>query len=122
MVAQHFLDTWDSTLQVNHIDGDKQNNHFENLEMVTPSENMFHAHHTKIGGARHLHKGGDSNAARLVHQYTREGEYIATYSSTYQAQCTTGVSSGNLSQCASGKRSSAGGFLWSWSEEQQLAA
>ena len=34
-------------LYINHIDGNKQNNHYDNLELVTQSENMKHA--CKIG-------------------------------------------------------------------------
>jgi len=42
LVAAAFLGV--SELQVNHIDGDKQNNHVENLEYTTQSENMLHAY------------------------------------------------------------------------------
>ncbi len=43
LVAEHFLDSWESTLQVNHKDGDKLNNHISNLEMCSPKENIAHA-------------------------------------------------------------------------------
>ena len=33
---------------VNHLDGDKQNNHYSNLEWTTHSENMKHAHATGL--------------------------------------------------------------------------
>ena len=31
-------------MQVNHIDSNRQNNSIENLQLVTPSENMIHMH------------------------------------------------------------------------------
>lgn len=115
LVAEAFLPDWSQSLQVNHIDGNKQNNTVDNLEMVTPSQNITHAHRTGIGGAHHLHKLG-GNPAKPVSQYTLSGEYVATYSSTFQAQKATGTSSGNLSHCASGTRRTAGGYIWKWEE------
>lgn len=46
LVAEAFLgDAPSPAHQVNHIDGDKANNHLSNLEYVTPSENKLHSIH-----------------------------------------------------------------------------
>lgn len=44
-----------SDLDVNHIDGDKSNNHIDNLEYLTKSENHLHARHVlgKLIGENH---------------------------------------------------------------------
>jgi len=49
LVAKHFLDFPNSKYKifVNHKDGFKNNNYYQNLEWVTPSENNVHA--IKIG-------------------------------------------------------------------------
>lgn len=41
-------------MQINHIDLDKENNRLSNLEVVTQSENIRHAHHNHVAVAWHL--------------------------------------------------------------------
>jgi hypothetical protein len=43
LIAACFLDNYSDSLQVNHINGIKTDNRIENLEMVTNSQNAFHA-------------------------------------------------------------------------------
>ena len=68
LVARAFVSNLDNKPEVNHKNGDKWNNHFENLEWVTDSEHKQHAYRTGLrteaqGEAHRLAKLTNSEAA-----------------------------------------------------------
>lgn len=59
MVATAFLENPHGKREVNHIDGNKSNNHVSNLEWCTHSENENHAYKTKL--TKPYDRSGDKN-------------------------------------------------------------
>lgn len=56
LVAELFIgETCDVKTQVNHKDGDKSNNHVDNLEWVCPKENIRHMHDNGMNMNRRNH-------------------------------------------------------------------
>lgn len=63
LVALAYLDNPDCRKEVNHIDGNKHNNHTSNLEWSTRELNMRHAY--KMGLLHELGKGENHQNAKL---------------------------------------------------------
>lgn len=62
LVAKAFCENPENKLEVNHIDGNKLNNHADNLEWCTSSENQKHAYRL---GLQQVSGGAISNRKRV---------------------------------------------------------
>ncbi|AXF39879.1 HNH homing endonuclease [Bacillus phage vB_BthS_BMBphi] len=62
LVATYFIREGREHEQVNHLDGNKLNNHVSNLEWVSPSENTLHAYITGLN----RNKGENCNLSKLT--------------------------------------------------------
>jgi len=78
LVAEAFLPDFLGKPQVNHIDGNKQNNHISNLEMSTASENLLHAFKTglkvSVKGENHGQSKLSAEDVTIIKMLLREGE------------------------------------------------
>lgn len=70
LVAEIFLGH-ETNLEVNHKDGNKENNHISNLEWVTHHENILHSHRIGLNKINQV-KGSRTGTAKLNEQQVSE--------------------------------------------------
>ncbi len=93
---------------VNHIDGNKSNNHVANLEYVTPAENLTH-HFARVGVGSRIGKHTSQCKPVCSRLWGSDDEW-QWHSSMRSAEFALGVSRTSVSDCIRGKRTQSGGY------------
>lgn len=107
LVALAFIENPESKSQVNHIDGNKRNNFFKNLEWSTCKENIQHSFAIGLSKSGRNHK-----KSKPIAQYSESGLFIQNFESSGDIFRKTGMRTGCISSCARGERKKAYGFIW----------
>ena len=116
LVASEFIQKPNQCDEVNHKDGDKTNNHINNLEWVSKSENQKHS--IKIGlrtPSPNIGKtGGLHPTSKRIAQYDLDGNFLRAWDSVTEAAKHIGCRPSTISNCLTGKRPTMHGYKWSY--------
>ena len=107
LVYEAFNGQIPENMQVNHINEVKTDNRLENLNLMTPKENVnFGTRNERIS----------KKLSKTVLQFDLQDILIKEYPSTRQAERETGFAQGNIVKCCKGKYKTAYGFKWKYKE------
>lgn len=106
LVAEAFIPNWFNYPQVNHIDEDKTNNNFDNLEWCDCQYNV------NFGTAR---KRMIEKLSKPVLQFTKTGELVREYPSAREAD-QSGFNHSTIAKCCNGKQKYHKGFIWKYKQ------
>lgn len=121
LVAIHFMDNPLNYEVVNHLDSNRSNNFYKNLEWCTTSMNMQHAYDFGSKVAPNTGKFGKDNwNSKKVIQKDLNGNFVRLWDCLSQITRELGYARQDIGKCCAGKRNTAYGFIWEFYKEEIL--
>lgn len=111
LVAEAFIPNLNNYKEVNHIDENKENNCFSNLEWCSHKYNSNY-------GTRN--KRISNNMNKKIGQYDMNNNLVKIYESIKEANRQTGISNAGISYSANNIRKNAGGYIWHFIEKDTI--
>ena len=118
LVAQTFIPNPENKSMVNHKDGNTKNNNVNNLEWVSPLENVIHA--VKELKVMNTYSNANKTREKPIKQIDmKTNEVVAIYKSVNEASRQTGIHVSYICNCANGKQKYAKGYYWQFVESEK---
>ena len=115
LVAKAFVEGYQEGKEVNHIDENKRNNTVDNLEWVSPSQNVLHSiSHREVVKTRNYPKFHARTDKQEVFQITLDGKIVKRWKSSVEVKEKLGYSDWSIKQCCRHKRKTAYGYKWQY--------
>ena len=107
LVAIEFIENKANKNTVNHIDGNKENNHIENLEWLTQKENIQHAYKNNLSKVR----------VCPITQYNLEKEILRHFNSIKEVETEFGYDRSAIIRVCKGRSKTAYGYIWKYTND-----
>lgn len=107
LVYETWIGKLNENLEINHIDGNKENNHYTNLEQITHQQNCIKAVHTGCTKAGMYHP-----KSKVIAKLDSSWKIVEIYGSIRVAARINKINYANLCECVAGKRKKVNGFYW----------